>query len=128
MEIQYRDFTTGVDMEKRTAFAHAFRYLCEQNPLPPLPYPGNHKKLKRLKALMKTQKNRERWQRDIAATRVRVSVQNAGSWTPTGALELKAVEMHETRLVLDFIDHKHLALECKLPLDEVLAVKALIWS
>lgn len=128
MEKQYRDFTTAVDMEKRTAFAHAFRYMCEQSPLPPLPYPGNQKKLKRLKALMKTQKNRERWQHDIAATRVRVMLQNVGNWTSAGGLKTTTVEMHDTILVLDYIDYKHLARECKLPLDEVLAIKALIWS
>jgi hypothetical protein len=58
----------------REAFADAFDELCRQHPLPPLPYPNNPQKLKRLKSIMRKQRNRKTWSNKLRAHR---------KWLPT---------------------------------------------
>lgn len=100
--------------EKRLAFAAAFDELCLQHPLPPLPYPTNRKKLKRLKWLMKKQKNREHYSRALRAETLVTGYKGKQflQWE---------INIHEVRL-------KEIAGACRLPVEALHSVYTLLYG
>jgi len=100
--------------EKRAAFAAAFDELCLQHPLPPLPYPTNRKKLKRLKWLMKKRMSREYYSR---ALRAETLVTGHG-----GKQFLQwEINIHDMR-------RKEIAGACNLPTEALNSVYALLYG
>lgn len=97
--------------EKYQVFVEAFRGMCQNNPLPPLPYPSTARRLKRLKATMKIQKNRDRW---LAAIPSVIEYSNG-------------YKCHPWRL--DYRNHlEKVAEDCKLPREELLTVATLLFG
>lgn len=105
--------------EKMRAYMDALAALIEANPLPPLPFPSSPAKLKRLKGLMKTQKNRERW---LTAFQKWKETQGNGWPFPGIDIHYRA----HTRMYA-MPDHKHFSEQCKVPIDEIIAIRTLLF-
>lgn len=98
-----------MDGEKYQIFREAFEGLCQNNPLPPLPYPSTARRLKRLKSIMKIQKNRARWLADIPSVTEHDNGYKRRNWN------------------LRHRPHMYkIAEDCKLPRDELITVATLL--
>lgn len=102
--------------ERRAVFVEAMKGLFESYPLPPLPYPDNPRRLKRLKSIMRTQMNRERWL-SLLLSRAKLK-----------STRITATEFLRAERFLKSDTLRVIAEECKVPEQVIRAVHSLIYD